>query len=158
APKESDMGQDSRPAAAVPVSPLLDDPSPRARILIVEDDPQAGKQLQRLLEAEFRLSVTAVEDCRKALRLLEAERFSLLLTDLRRRDMDGLELVQELQRRRAPVTAVVMTAFGGVDEAVRAIRLGAYDFVTKPIDVEPFKLLVARALRERAMQDELAAL
>jgi DNA-binding NtrC family response regulator len=63
-----------------------------------------------------------------------------------------------VQSRRLPVTIIVTTGHGSIDEAVQAIRLGAYDFLTKPIDVENLRLVIQRALRERALQDEVALL
>src|SRR5258708_20699173 len=69
-----------------------------------------------------------------------------------------MELIREVQTRGLPVTVIVTTGHGSIDAAVQAIRLGAYDFLTKPIDVDNLRLVVQRALRERALQDEVAEL
>jgi DNA-binding NtrC family response regulator len=69
-----------------------------------------------------------------------------------------LRLIEEVQKRQIPVTAIVMTGFGSVADAVRAMQLGAADFLTKPIDPDHLRLVVDRALRERTLQDEVAAL
>ena len=67
-------------------------------------------------------------------------------------------MIRTIQERRLPVTVIVMTAFGSIDDAVQAIRLGAYDFLTKPIDIDNLRVLIERALRERTLQDEVAYL
>jgi DNA-binding NtrC family response regulator len=72
--------------------------------------------------------------------------------------LDGMDLIKEIQKRRLPVTVIVTTGHGSIDEAVQAIRMGAYDFLTKPIDPDNLRLVVQRALRERALQDEVAHL
>jgi two-component system response regulator AtoC len=128
------------------------------RILVVEDNDLARKQLQQLLQANPQLEVEAVGDGKRALAALEAQAYSLVVTDLRLPGIDGLELIRAIQQRRLPVTVIVMTAFGSIDDAVQAIRLGAYDFLTKPIDIENLRLVIERALRERSLQDEVAYL
>jgi DNA-binding NtrC family response regulator len=81
-----------------------------------------------------------------------------VITDLRMPHLDGMELIKEIQQRGLPVTIIVTTGHGSIDEAVQAIRLGAYDFLTKPIDMDNLFLVIQRALRERALQDEVAFL
>jgi DNA-binding NtrC family response regulator len=128
------------------------------RVLIIEDDELAGKDLASLLRHEPGLEVEVMSDPEAAWRKLEEERFSVVLTDLRMPDVDGFELVRRIQDRRLPVTVIVMTAFGGVDEAVQAIRLGAYDFLTKPVELPRLRVVLDRALKERALQEELGRL
>lgn len=128
------------------------------RVLVVEDNELARRQLVQLLQGDARLEVEAIGDGRKALQMLLERSFSLVLTDLRLPGFDGMELIQEVQERRLPATVIVMTAFGSVDEAVKAMRLGAYDFLTKPIDFDHLRLVIDRALRERALEDEVAQL
>jgi DNA-binding NtrC family response regulator len=130
----------------------------QTRILVVEDNDLARKQLQQLLQQNSQFVVDAVGAGEAALKALDQENYNLVLTDLRLPGFDGLELIRTIQQRRLPVTAIVMTAFGSIDDAVQAIRLGAYDFLTKPIDVENLALVIERALRERSLQDEVAYL
>ncbi len=94
----------------------------------------------------------------EALEMLERQPYSLVVTDLRMPKMDGMKLIEEIQARRLPVTVVVTTGHGSVNDAVQAMRMGAYDFLTKPPDPQHLCLLVQRALRERALQDEVSAL
>src|SRR5438132_911875 len=128
------------------------------RILIVADNEVARRQLQQLLQSDLSLQVDATGDGQKALQDLSEHNYSIVITDLRMPRLDGMELIKEVQQRRLPVTVIVTTGHGSIDEAVQAIRLGAYDFLTKPIDVDHLRLVVQRALRERTLQDEVACL
>jgi DNA-binding NtrC family response regulator len=128
------------------------------RILVVEDNDLARKQLRQLLQANPMFEVDGAADGQKALAALAERNYSLVLTDLRMPSVDGLELIRAIQERRLPVTVIALTAFGSIDDAVQAIRLGAYDYLTKPIDIDNLRVLIERALRERSLQDELAYL
>ncbi len=128
------------------------------RILIVEDNELARRQLQQLLEVDKTLQVATTNDGERALQELMERNYSIVITDLRMPRLDGMQLIKEVQRRSLPVTIIVTTGFGSIDDAVEAIRSGAYDFLTKPIDVENLRLVVHRALKERILQDEVAHL
>jgi DNA-binding NtrC family response regulator len=127
-------------------------------ILIVEDNELARKQLQQVLQVDPNLRVETIGDGMKALEELVKNSYSIVITDLRMPRLDGMQLLKEIQQRRLPVTVIVTTGHGTIDEAVQAIRMGAYDFLTKPIDVENLKLVMHRALRERALLDEVVQL
>jgi DNA-binding NtrC family response regulator len=127
-------------------------------VLIVEDNELARRQLQRLLQEDSQLHVQTAPDGQQALEELHKNSYSIAITDLRMPRLDGMQLIKEIQARRLPVTIIVTTGHGTIDEAVQAIRLGAYDFLTKPIDVENLRLVLERALRERTLQDEVAQL
>ncbi|HXG13441.1 MAG TPA: sigma-54 dependent transcriptional regulator [Gemmataceae bacterium] len=128
------------------------------RILIAEDSESTRKQLQQLLGADPELRVDTVADGTQALKALLEQPYSVVLTDLKMPRVDGMQLIEEVQKRRLPVTVIVTTGHGSIDEAVKAIRLGAYDFLTKPIDMEHLRLVLQRALRERTLLDEVASL
>jgi DNA-binding NtrC family response regulator len=133
---------------------------PLRRILIAEDNPLLRQQLQEVLAAEEGVTVDTTGDGREALEILtRADRqYSLFLTDLKMPGLDGIQLVEELQKRGVPVTVIVFTGHGVIQDAVQAMRLGAYDFLTKPIDPDHFRLVVRRALRERSLLDEIMLL
>ena len=143
-----------------PVVAVLPAPeaTPTRRILIVEDNQVAGRQLQHLLQSDPQLEVDVTADGAAALQMLTDHSYSIVITDLRMPHMDGMQLIREVQERGLPVTVIVTTGHGGIDEAVQAIRLGAYDFLTKPIDIDNIRLILQRALRERSLQDEIASL
>jgi DNA-binding NtrC family response regulator len=130
----------------------------RQRILIADDSATTRKQLQELLQMEPGLCVDTAADGREALAALIERPYSLVLTDLKMPKVSGMELIEEVQKRRLPVAVIVSTGHGTIDEAVKAIRLGATDFLTKPIDIDHLRLVIGRALRERALQEEVADL
>src|SRR6476661_1205428 len=129
----------------------------RRKILVVDDDPYLTTQLRKLLESD-ELSVDTVSSGQEALNALSANDFSVLITDLRMPGMGGMDLIREVAQRRMLVTTIVTTAFGSIDRVVEAMRLGAYDFLTKPIDPTNLKLVMDRALKKRALQDEVLRL
>jgi DNA-binding NtrC family response regulator len=90
--------------------------------------------------------------------LLKSERFDLCLTDMRLPDGDGLDLVAWIQEHHDAVPVAVITAHGNVESAVRALKLGAFDFVSKPLDLGVLRKLVGSAIKLRvAMAEETAA-
>jgi DNA-binding NtrC family response regulator len=132
-------------------------PSPQ-RLLVAEDLEDARTTLQQLLHLSLGLDVDVAEDGQKALQMLEEKPYSILVTDLRMPKLSGLKLMEAINERRLPVTVIVTTGHGGVEDAVEAMRMGAYDFLTKPADPQHLVFMVRRALEKRALQDEVAAL
>jgi DNA-binding NtrC family response regulator len=130
------------------------------RILIADDNAKALEQMQHLLQDMGQLVVDTAREGNEALNLLTNpdRNYSIFITDLKMPGRDGMELIQEIRKRAIPVTVIVMTGFGSVEEAVQSMQLGAYDFLTKPIDTEHLQLVVDRALRERSLQDEVLQL
>ena len=133
-------------------------PEVSRRVLVVEDCEDTRHSFQQLLELALGIEVDLARDGDQALALLLERPYSIMITDLRMPKLDGMKLIEEIQNRRLPVTVIVTTGHGSIDEAVQAMRMGAYDFLTKPPDPQHLCLLVERALRERTLQDELAAL
>ncbi len=129
----------------------------RKKLLIVDDDAYSSSQLRKLLESQ-EVSVDVVEGGQDALAALASEDYSVLITDLRMPGMGGMDLLREISNRRLMVTVIVTTAFGSIDRVVEAMRLGAYDFLTKPIDPTYLKLVMDRALKKRELQDEVLSL
>ena len=129
----------------------------RRKVLVVDDDPYLTTQLRKLLETDD-LSVDTVSSGQEALTALGAADYSVLITDLRMPGMGGMELIREVSQRRVLVTTIVTTAFGSIDRVVEAMKLGAFDFLTKPIDPTNLKMVIDRALKKRALQDEVLEL
>src|SRR5437016_2303837 len=98
------------------------------RILIAEDSATTRAQLRQLLEADGAYQVDTTGDGRSALEALNRNHYSFLLTDLRMPQVDGMELMEHIQKKQLPLTVIVMTGFGSIDKAVQAMQLGAYDF------------------------------
>lgn len=128
------------------------------RVLIAEDVRDTRESLQELLHLTLKLEVDTAADGAAALAALRARPYSLLVTDLRMPKLDGIQLIEAIRKEQLPVTVIVTTGEASVADAVEAMRLGAYDFLTKPADPKRMCLLVERALRERALRDEVAEL
>jgi DNA-binding NtrC family response regulator len=128
------------------------------RILIVEDEEDTRNTFHQLLTMSLGVEVEVAADGGRALEMLLERPFSIVITDLRMPKLNGMKLIGEIQARRLPVTVIVTTGHGSIDDAVAAMRMGAYEFLTKPPDPQHLCLLIQRALRERAMQDEVNAL
>ncbi len=125
-----------------------------ARVLIIDDHDAIREGLELLLRKHGHRTFSA-ENGRQGLDLLSEHGAELVVTDLRMAGMDGIEVLRQV-RAQAPETDVMMiTAFGTVDRAVEAMKLGAVDFITKPFSPEEFAVKVGRLLREREERDEL---
>src|SRR5438477_1740610 len=125
-------------------------------VLVVDDEPDL-LELVGLTLSRMSLKTRTASDLQSARRLLKAERFDLCLTDMRLPDGDGLDLVAWIQENRADLPVAVITAHGNVESAVRALKLGAFDFVSKPLDLGVLRKLVGSAIRLRTGVDERAA-
>ena len=125
------------------------------RLLLADASAASRNRLRALLEDDPGLPVDSAPDGRAALAALTAQRYGVLLTDLRMPHLGGLQLLERVHRRRLPVPVIVLAGGGGVAEATQAMRLGAYDFLTKPVDIERLRRVVGRALSERAPPAEL---
>jgi len=121
-------------------------------VLVVDDEPDL-LELVTLTLSRMNLKTRTAGDLAAARRLLRTERFDLCLTDMRLPDGDGLELVAWIQENRATVPVAVITAHGNVESAVRALKLGAFDFVSKPLDLGVLRKLVNSAIKLRAAQE-----
>ncbi len=115
-------------------------------VLVVDDEPDLVELVSLTLN-RMNLDTRAAGDVAGARALLASERFDLCLTDMRLPDGNGLELVEWIQQNRTDVPVAVITAHGNVETAVRALKLGAFDFVSKPLDLGVLRKLVASAIR-----------
>jgi two-component system response regulator PilR (NtrC family) len=124
-------------------------------VLVVDDEPDL-LELVSLTLSRMNLKTRTAADLAGARKLLKAERFDLCLTDMRLPDGDGLELVGWIQENRAALPVAVITAHGNIEAAVRALKLGAFDFVSKPLDLGVLRKLVGSAIRLGASLDASA--
>ncbi len=128
--------------------------SEKPHVLVVDDDDSSRALMRQVLEEEG-LVVTDVNDGAEAIRLLDREGpLDAVVSDIRMREADGLEVVDAFRRRRPEVPVILVTAFGNVEGAVEAVRRGAFDYISKPYDVAAVKLVVDRALRQRMLAEE----
>ena len=121
----------------------------RPTVLIVDDEPDLLELLSLTLR-RMNLRTRTAPDVGTAQRLLKGEPFDLCLTDMRLPDGDGLDLVAWIQQNRAQLPVAVITAHGNVESAVRALKLGAFDFVSKPLDLGVLRKLIDNAIRLNA--------
>jgi two-component system response regulator AtoC len=121
-------------------------------ILIVDDEKHTRDGLRQLLENQYDVYVAA--DIAGAMDVLEREHVDLLLTDLRLAGDDGMQLIERALKMPHPPICIMMTAYGSVDTAVEAMKRGAYDFVTKPLNLDKVEILIARALQSRKLEQE----
>ena len=127
------------------------------RILVVDDEESMRDVLRRILSAEG-YSVSLAENGKRALALLEKERFDFVLCDIRMPEMGGLELLREIMSRKIPGTAIMMSAFGTVQTAVEAMKLGAYDYISKPFMSDEILLTLRKAQERESLRKENEAL
>jgi len=130
--------------------------SVQATVLVVDDEKHTRDGLRRLLENDYDVYVAA--DIAAALNVLEREQIDILLTDLRLGGEDGMQLIDRALKMPQPPVCIMMTAYGSVDTAVEAMKRGAYDFVTKPLNLDKVEILIARALQGRKLEQENRAL
>jgi len=133
-----------------PDSPEMDSIQPT--ILIVDDEKHTRDGLRRLLEDDYDVYVAG--EIAGAINVLEREPIDLLLTDLRLGTEDGMTLIERALKMPHPPICIIMTAYGSVDTAVEAMKRGAYDFVTKPLNLDKVEMLIARALQGRKLEQE----
>ncbi len=122
-------------------------------ILIVDDEKSLREMLAILLEREgYRIS--QVDNGQKALNCVATTEFDLIITDMKMPELSGLELLRSLREQDNDVTVLMMTAFSSTEEAVEAMKLGAYDYITKPFKNDEIRLVVKNALERKKLQQE----
>jgi DNA-binding NtrC family response regulator len=122
-------------------------------ILLVEDKESLRQALLLTLQTEG-YQVTEAADARAAIQLLNKTPFSIVLTDLRMPNGSGLDVLQAAKKLSSETPVIVMTAFGSIDEAVQAMKDGAFDFLQKPVDTNHLLLLIERALEQVQLRTE----
>ncbi|MDR1890876.1 MAG: sigma-54 dependent transcriptional regulator [Puniceicoccales bacterium] len=119
-------------------------------LLIVDDEKNTRDALEQLLNGEY--EVFFATNFNEAVNLMKNEKFDIILTDLRMAGKNGMFVIDEALRRPYNPICIMMSAYGSVETAVEAIKHGAYDFVTKPLDFEKLEMLMRRALVNRKNQ------
>ncbi len=124
-----------------------------ASILIIEDKESMRKMLCKTLETEG-YEVDSFGEGQEALDKVKEKQFDLVLTDLKLPNLDGIEVLKNIKEIDPDITVIVMTAFGTIETAVEAMKLGAFDFLTKPFDTEHMVVLVKKAIENRRLLTE----
>jgi two-component system NtrC family response regulator/two-component system response regulator HydG len=131
--------------------------SGKGRVVVIDDEVNAAAALETLLK-EDGYEVSRAHDARTGLQLLEKEDPDVVLTDLRMPGMDGLELLTRIKQIRPEIMVILMTAYGTVKTAVKAMKLGAEDYLGKPIDVEELEVVLEKVLEKKSLLAETRGL
>lgn len=123
-----------------------------ATILIVDDEKNTREGLELALEDDYDIFLASSAD--EAFNLMEMERFDVVLTDLRMAGKSGLSVIDRAISLPNRPICIMMTAYGNVETAVEAMRRGAFDFLTKPVNLEKLEILIKRALKSRTIEKE----
>src|SRR6187200_789136 len=127
----------------------------KKQVLIVDDEPNLRKILSAQLSRDG-YDVMTAEDGEQGLQILREHHIDLVVTDLKMPKVDGMTLLREALREDPELPVVMITAHGTVDTAVEALKLGAFDYLTKPFDKDEVRQVVAKALKTRALAQEEA--
>ena len=132
-------------------------PKPAIRVLVVDDDASARAALVRLLEQDG-YSVESAESGAKALVLASERAPDVVVTDLKMPEMDGVELLGKLKEQDRQLPVILATSFSDVASAIAAMRAGAEDYLTKPVDMDALEVAIERALERRNLRVEAESL
>jgi DNA-binding NtrC family response regulator len=121
-------------------------------ILIVEDEKNTREGLEKALNRNYRTILA--DNGERALQVLADNQVDILITDLRMPGMDGLTLVRRAIAHECQPVCIVLTAYGSIESAVEAMKAGAYDFLTKPLNLDQLEIVLERALRSRRLENE----
>jgi len=129
----------------------------KALLMVLEDDPLQRRLIKQNLEGED-YTVFDVATGKEALRLLEEFPIEVVIVDYKLNGETGVEVIKRMLKKDPLLTPIVVTAFGNVENAVEAIKMGAYDYIVKPIDFAKFLLVVERALERQKLRREISHL
>ena len=126
-------------------------------ILIVDDEPEMATVVEQALTRRG-YKAKQVNSADAAWELLETEDFDVVVTDINMKGMTGVELTDRIAKNRKDIPVIVMTAFGSLETAIATMRAGAYDFITKPFEIDQLTVAVERALQNKALREEVKRL
>jgi DNA-binding NtrC family response regulator len=127
------------------------------KILVIDDDVEMCGLLSDVLKGEG-WSVMAISDSLEASKILRKEEFDVIITDLKMKGLKGLDLLEEAKKLASLTPVIIITAFGTIESAIKAMKMGAYDYVTKPFRTDEIVLTVKKALENRLLKKEVVRL
>jgi two-component system response regulator PilR (NtrC family) len=125
----------------------------KSRVLVVDDEESIREFLEIMLRKEG-YEVTCAEDGQKALEIVRKKSFDLVISDLQMPNMTGIELLKDVKDQYPDILFMMITAFGTTETAVDAMKLGAYDYITKPFKIDEVRIIIANALRSKNLEVE----
>jgi len=126
------------------------------KILLVDDEPHILELLSLALEEDEGYRILTANNGKEAVARVKKEKPQVVLVDIRMSDMDGVEVLRQIKEINKATSIIMMTAYGAMDTIVEAMKLGAYDYITKPIDLEKLKSLIKGALEARVLAGKIA--
>jgi len=127
------------------------------KVLVVDDDLEMCGLLSDVLKGEA-FSVITTNDSLEASKILKKEEFDIIITDLKMKGLKGLDLLEETKRVSPLTPVIIITAFGTIESAIQAMKMGAYDYITKPFQMDELILTVRKALENRFLKKEVVRL
>jgi two-component system, NtrC family, response regulator HydG len=125
----------------------------KSKILIVDDDPSLRRMLEAVLTSDG-YEVAEADDGSKAVAAVKGQFFDLILMDVRMAGMSGIEALKQIKKLSPGIPIIIMTAYASVDTAREALKSGAIDYLTKPMDIDELNLILHRALRHQQLEQE----
>ena len=116
------------------------------KILVVDDEPEILRKLKRYLEDDY--EILTAENGQEGLATFECEKPSVIITDIKMPGMDGIELMRTIKEMDGDAEVIVVTGHGDMENAVQSLRLGAVDFLLKPVDLDDLENAILRALEK----------
>jgi DNA-binding NtrC family response regulator len=123
------------------------------KILIVDDEPVIRTTLREIFEYE-KYEIDEAGDAKKALKMIEKWEYKAILSDIKMPDMNGMEFLEELQKRDSTIPVIMITGHGDIETAVEALKKGAFDFIQKPLDLNRLLISVRHALEKEQLVGE----
>ncbi|MBI2027830.1 MAG: sigma-54-dependent Fis family transcriptional regulator [Deltaproteobacteria bacterium] len=125
----------------------------KEKILIVDDEQSILEFLEIMLRRE-KYDVAQASNAKKALKLLEKESFDMVISDIQMPEISGMELLSKVKNMNPDIIVMMITAYGSTESAVEAMKLGAYDYITKPFKIDELKIILKKAFMERSLKRE----
>lgn len=124
------------------------------KILIVDDEPDMLKLLTMILKEKTPYEITVTNNPVEAVELVRTVEFDVVITDLKMPGLDGLQLLEEVKKKDEDIPVIIITAYGTIDAATEALKIGAFDFITKPFKKEQILFTIEKALKWQKVQRE----
>ncbi len=129
----------------------------KGKILIVEDEKSMREVLRMLLEGEH-YGVTTAADGLEGLSCIEKDIYDLVISDMKMPKADGLAVLRKAKELSPETIVIMITAFGTTETAIEAMKLGAYDYISKPFNIDEIRLIVRKALEKKRLSEEVTLL
>lgn len=126
----------------------------KLEMLLVDDEKDFVDGLARIIEKNFPCQCIKSYSGEQALDIINRDEIKILLTDLRMPGLNGIELIKKVQKINPDITSIILTAYGSIESAVEAVKIGAYDFLTKPVSLEQLRLVLSKVLERVKILEE----